>query len=240
MGSVDYWTNDLSTKLREVDEALSRARGLDGDEKEQKLVTCDELLKSVETSHRMCLIDVRQISARDVKTTAMAKLNEFNQRKERYKREVLQLRTENARGMLFGGRSEAGAASGGAGFGAGAGQTGAQEYDLEDLSAHRDRTLRDAHSIQDKTAAALERTRQTAIETTEIGKSALEEVNQQNERIHGINERLDEISSELDKAKEIMSSFIKRAMTDKLILIFVGLIVLAVIALVVYVAVKGK
>lgn len=63
-------------------------------------------------------------------------------------------------------------------------------------------------------------------------------MNEQTEQMLKTNEKLDNMDNELDKAQDIMKSMIRRMLTDKLVLLFVGLIFLALLGVVIYVAVK--
>ncbi len=105
------------------------------------------------------------------------------------------------------------------------------------LNDERREILSQANAVQDKTEEALHRTLNIANETTEIGEGLVTKLGEQNEQLDKIGEGLENIASELDKAKSVMTSFLKRVMTDKVILFFTLLVVLGLVGLIVYIIV---
>lgn len=88
-------------------------------------------------------------------------------------------------------------------------------------------------STQKSTISILKKAEQTVVETQEIGDEATNTLAKQTEQMKRINTKLDKMDSDVDRAKKEVSAFMRRMMTDKIIICFALLVLCAIIAVVV-------
>ncbi len=86
---------------------------------------------------------------------------------------------------------------------------------------------------QNDALAALTRSEKIVDETETIGNDAANTLRKQTEQIKKMNDDLDQLDSEVNRAKKELNAFIRRMMTDKIILCFAVLIVVGIIVIVV-------
>lgn len=70
-----------------------------------------------------------------------------------------------------------------------------------------------------------------------MGQEGLETLQEQTKQINDISESVQNINDELSKAEALLKSILRRMMTDKLVLCFVGLIFMGIIGIIIYAAV---
>merc|ERR1712070_265491 len=77
-------------------------------------------------------------------------------------------------------------------------------------------------------------------EAKAVGREASEKLKAQTQQLQNIDNDIKTIESNLKRADALVRAFMRRMMTDKLILVFLGLIVLAIVIIVIYSAVNPK
>jgi len=77
-------------------------------------------------------------------------------------------------------------------------------------------------------------TRRLAHETEELGVDTLVDMKKQREQLEKARDRLDEVDSNVTRARQVLAAMSRRVVTNKLILLFIILILTAAIAIVVY------
>jgi len=98
--------------------------------------------------------------------------------------------------------------------------------------------LRDANRLQDKTQEALDRTKRMVEDSKEIGRSTLEELQRQRDKIANIDTEVQRMEDNLTRADKLIKTFARRIATDKLFQCFSCVNVILLISLVVYAIVK--
>lgn len=88
-------------------------------------------------------------------------------------------------------------------------------------------------TTQKSTIQSLNETERLIDETETIGNDAANTLRKQTDDIRKINENLDQLDSDVNRAKKELNAFIRRMMTDKIILCFAVLVVVAIIVIVV-------
>lgn len=98
----------------------------------------------------------------------------------------------------------------------------------------------EAHAIgkriadtQDATINILKRSAATVEQTKEIAEDATTTMAKQTEQMKRTNEKLDKLDSDVDRAKSEVNAFMRRMMTDKIIICFALLLLIAIIAVIV-------
>jgi len=87
--------------------------------------------------------------------------------------------------------------------------------------------------IQNNALASLARSEQMVADTERIGKEAAETLRNQTDQIKDVNQKLDEMETQVQRAKKELNAFVRRMMTDKIIICFTLLILIGIIVAVV-------
>ncbi|ORC87819.1 putative transmembrane protein [Trypanosoma theileri] len=96
------------------------------------------------------------------------------------------------------------------------------------------------NTIQGSTLESLAMTERLLNETETVGTGAATTLRVQTEQIQRVNDNLDELDSDVNRAKKELNAFIRRMMTDKIIICFSILIVIGIIVIIVLKVVKKK
>jgi t-SNARE complex subunit (syntaxin) len=233
MGDIAYWDDELADKLRELEAQVGKLKSLSDPARESAVAACDAKAASVATTRRTFNMELRQLTGA-AKGSYAAKLAGYDAKAEQLAQDVKLARREmeeQQRAALLRGAADRAERGDGAATAAAAAGAASQ------AALSRDDLLKASTAVQDKTEAALQRTLMSINEANDIGDATLQKLAEQTEQIKRIDEQVTDIASELDRAKDVMTSFVKRASTDKLILVFVVLIILCVVGLVIFIAV---
>lgn len=105
----------------------------------------------------------------------------------------------------------------------------------------RNPATREAHNTKDrilntqnKTLATLDDAERTLLATEETAADATAKLQAQTEQMRKINDDLDQLDSEVERAKKELNAFIRRMMTDKILICFAILVLLGIILIVVF------
>jgi len=93
---------------------------------------------------------------------------------------------------------------------------------------------------QDKSLASLGRMKNQIAESMQIGAATATTIKTQTEQLQNIDTDIMKIKSNLNRADLLIRAFLRRMMTDKIIMIFMCLIILGVIGIVIYKIVDPK
>ena len=109
--------------------------------------------------------------------------------------------------------------------------------DLERKYEHLDEMKEDqmmeyAKNIQDEDMNILDRVIIDVDQTQAQAADVAEKVAAQTEQIGRVGKHLDEISDELERAKRVLKIMLRRVMTDKIVWCFLGLVVIAIVAII--------
>ncbi|KAF6022212.1 VTI1B [Bugula neritina] len=107
--------------------------------------------------------------------------------------------------------------------------------DLDDMeAAHRAKMMQGTRALQ-RASDSVHRSRQIAEETDEIGTNIVGELGRQGEALERTRDRLHETQSALDKSKSILRGMAFRVVTNKIIMVLIILVELAILAGVIYI-----
>ncbi|CUG92010.1 transmembrane protein, putative [Bodo saltans] len=134
-------------------------------------------------------------------------------------------------------RTEANNAGGDAGGSpSGSPSAGGRRNDGKDEARSKTRNI---EKTQKQTIESLTTTEQLINETETVATEAASKLQKQTDDIRKMNENLDQLDSDVNRAKKELNVFIRRMMTDKIILCFAVLVVVGIIVIVVM-KVKGS
>jgi len=95
-----------------------------------------------------------------------------------------------------------------------------------------------ASKTQDDSMASVNRMKQKIAESKQVGADTASKLRQQTEQLKNIDTDIMKVKSNLNRADVLVRAFIRKMMTDKIILIFMCLIFMGVIAIIIYKIVK--
>jgi len=217
MTDLVYWDDEFDARLKEVTAMTQRLPKLSGEDKRSTISACDKKLNQLKlTTRRTYTMELRQLD-KSSRAKYQTKLDAYDAQIEKFENELKWANKEaDDRTALLG-----------------------SDVTVE-MPSSRDDILKGAHGVQDQTDEALKRTLMSINEANDIGDAVINRLAEQSEQIKKIDDGLTNIRTELDLATDILKSFVKRMMTDKLIIIVVMVIIFGVIGVVIYLAVTKK
>lgn len=211
-------------ELRSLEEQIqSCMRAMDttsGDARLDKFNRAQELLKVAQKTLHHFKVEIRQLDHADQ--------TEFDRRSKDHAALINSLKDQ-----LAAKRYETGGGGGGGGLSSSPGGAGAGAADYDDGKGRARQTKDRIATTQKHALDALTRIEGTVEETKQVGDETAQKLAEQTEQMNRMNEKLDKLDSEVDRAKGELNAFIRRMMTDKIILCFILLVIIAVIAIVV-------
>jgi SNARE protein len=215
MSSFD---SEIQATLRDIEQqinAMSTA-GYTAEQIRDRLTRVDQKFKSVSSSLHHLQTEIRTMDeGREKQQLVKAAADHERKTKE------LKQRQKEIRDRL---------ASGGAASPTGTGAPMDPRGDGKDAARAK---ARNVENIQAETLAALKRTNVTVNETQDVADEAQNKLKQQTEQFLRINTKLDDLGSEVERGKKELNAFMRRMMTDKIILCFIVLIIIAIIVVIV-------
>lgn len=219
---MTFWDEEFLERLQALKTQMTVVEKAQGLRKSQELQVCQQKLSEISSNVRRPYgMELRKQPA-EIKYSFQLKLETYDKELEDMKSRI----TLQEREVLLGTKP-----------------TGS-EFQLQDslMDTNTGRTimLSETNKVQNKTEESLKRSLQNAREMNEIGAEALQKMEAQTEQLGKVQAKVDQMESELKKAQQLLKGILKRMMTDKLILLFVGLIFLAIVGLVIYIAVSPQ
>jgi SNARE protein len=218
MSDAAVFDDELRSLEEHVQSCLRAMDTTSGDARQDKYNRAQELLKSAQRTFHHLKVEIRQLDP--------VEAADYERRCKEHNVLITQLKEQ-----LAAKKNEAPAASSHHGGGGGAGGAGGADFD--DGKGRARQTKDRIATTQNHALAALSRIEQTVEDTKEVGDSTAQKLAEQTEQMHRMNDKLDKLDSEVDRAKSELNAFIRRMMTDKIILCFILLVVIAVVAIVI-------
>jgi SNARE protein len=97
-----------------------------------------------------------------------------------------------------------------------------------------DELFKDIYATQGDSIKIVERLIAKADETTELAQESSEMLKRQREQLKKIDERLDDLGTGITRGRQEVISFLRRVASDKIILLVIVLVVLAITALIIW------
>eukprot|EP00924_Labyrinthula_sp_SR-Ha-C_P000892 maker-scaffold_7-snap-gene-7.33-mRNA-1 protein AED:0.00 eAED:0.00 QI:225/1/1/1/1/1/2/322/233 len=207
---MEYWLKELKHNVSTLTELIQSTEKSKGYNKTINLQKSQDKLKVLTTTIRKTFVmELRQQTGQD-KYNFQLKLEEVDKIIEKQKAKLVWLEKE----VLLGEKQ--------------------REPNALTQETGKSILLQETHKIQDKTEDSLMRTLKTAHEINDIGEETLGQMESQTKQIERVDQTVDQMEDELKKAEVLLRSMIRRIMTDKLILLFAGLIFFAIVGIIVY------
>jgi len=103
-----------------------------------------------------------------------------------------------------------------------------------------DQMLSRADNIQQQDIAMLQNMASITEQDKELGVETLAQIDEQNEQLRSAKKQIDHINSDLDIAKKTLRQIANRYATDRLILVFVVLVGVAILCAIIFASIKKK
>jgi|EP00953_Heterococcus_sp_UTEX-ZZ885_P015339 novel plant SNARE len=219
MGDVKYWDTSYGKALDELDALVKGANSSSGADREQKLTTAAQTIRRLQGMKRSYNLEIKLM--RDVAQKALyqEEKNTKDSRLADYETQLDDIRSKGSgteRNTLFSGRSP----------------------EPQQKQKTPEQKLDQAELIQNKTEAKYKNMITVLEQTEEVGSATAATLQDQRDQINDITEGVMEIDSMLTRADKLVRIFSRRLATDKFIQCFGFLNVAALVAIIVYVAIK--
>jgi SNARE protein len=212
--------DELRSLEEQIQSCLRQMDTTSGEQRQDKFNRATELLKVAQKTFHHFKVEIRQLEPPES--------TDFERRCREHNAQITALKEQ-----LAAKRHEATAVPAGGGNGHGSGSPGPGGYEHVDEGRRQARETKDRiQGTQQSALDALKRIEGTVQATQEVGESAAQKLAEQTEQMHRMNAKLDKLDSEVDRAKGELNAFIRRMMTDKIILCFILLVIIAVVAVV--------
>lgn len=219
---IDYWKDSISNDI-EVVRSIIRSIPTDSLDQKASLDNAERRLRSIKGNTRSFKAEIRLLADPSERNSYKAELKRYEQTVAELTAEIKNMRSEGNREALFIGANGDGGPDG-----------------IEDNPvAAGDALLNDASRLQDKTQESLLNTQKMIAESKEVGMGTVEELQRQREQLNNIDKDVMRMENSLDRADKLIKTFGKRMATDRLIQCFACTNVLLLVAVVIYVVVKG-
>jgi novel plant SNARE len=220
MSDAAVFDDELKSLEEHVQSCLRAMDTTSGDARQDKYNRAQELLKSAQRTFHHLKVEIRQLDP--------VEAADYERRCKEHNVLITQLKEQLAAKKN---EPAAAASSGGGGGYGGGGAGGAGDFD--DGKGRARQTKDRISTTQNHALAALDRIERTVEDTKGVGDQTAQKLAEQTEQMHRMNDKLDKLDSEVDRAKSELNAFIRRMMTDKIILCFILLVVIAVVAIVI-------
>ncbi|ORZ34793.1 hypothetical protein BCR44DRAFT_69335 [Catenaria anguillulae PL171] len=94
--------------------------------------------------------------------------------------------------------------------------------------------------IQKESLQATSRTKAVLATTIQMGTETMDVLKQQTDQIQGINDKVDQVESNLKRADKQLRAFLRKMATDRIIMVFVFLIVLGIVGAILVNVLRGS
>uniref|UniRef100_A0A7S4BWQ0 t-SNARE coiled-coil homology domain-containing protein n=2 Tax=Chrysotila carterae TaxID=13221 RepID=A0A7S4BWQ0_CHRCT len=212
---IDFYDEELKELTQEIEKGLEGLRKLNANAKIERLHELNGRLQRAKQSLQSFKVEMRELPRAEL-AAYDAKAQEHHGALQR-----LQSALSSARG-------EAERANG----------THAVARRVEEMSAAE--IIQMGGRTQDKSLASLGRMKNQIAESMQIGAATATTIKTQTEQLQNIDTDIMKIKSNLNRADLLIRAFLRRMMTDKIIMIFMCLIILGVIGIVIYKIVDPK
>lgn len=223
---VAMYDEELRSLEDDIAACLRACDTLSGDARMEKLNKAADLVKKIGKVYHQYKYELRMLEGSEQTI--------YEKKAQEHQSAIQKLKSQ-----LTAKRAEAPTAGAGGGAGGAGGAAGGFERKNDGKDEARASTQRIAKT-QDNTIESLKRTANLVDESENIGNEAATTLKKQGDQMRENLEKLDVIEGQVDKAKAELNAFIRRMMTDKIILCFAVLIVIAIIVVVVLKITGGK
>ena len=221
---VAIYDDDLRATEEDIANRINKITSLTGDARADALRRANDMYKGAQKSYLHFRVEIRSLTEPLEQTEYEKKSDEHKKTLDGLKERLNQLKSEGG-----------GGGGGGDGYG-GSGQR--VTWDPNNTEARGDGKdeardkARNIDKIQNAALASLPRTEQRVAETQDIANEATDTLARQGGQIRSINERLDHLDSEVKRGRNELNAFVRRMMTDKILMCCVILVIIAIVVVI--------
>lgn len=229
--------SELRTLIDKTSTTLSNIMSLPY---ESRLDTYEKLqkdMKKINSLYHDLTVEVRLLEVAADQRTFDVKAQEHNLKIKKLKEEMSKKRSEIHSQQTTAATT---GISNGNGGGGGVGSSNTARSANEPLD-NRNPATREAHNTKDRilqtqnrTISTLDDAERILLSTEDTAADATTKLQAQTQQMRNINEDLDQLDSEVERAKKELNAFIRRMMTDKILICFAILVLLGIILIVVF------
>jgi len=213
MQLFEQYEEDLKEQLADI---LSKINGIPNFEPVKRAAQVrgieGEIQDAEETIRKLSLSAKQVTNNISLQTRVKNHENELNKLKATLRKAELNINAQSDRAELFSGLKE----------------------DMMASSLDQRARLLDANDRLDRSTNVLKGSITTALETVTIAEGTMNDLEDQGQRMRGIRDRLDGVNLQLGKARKILGTMGRRAITNKLIMALIIIVLLAAVVLIVY------
>lgn len=215
---IAMYDEELKSLEDQVAECIRAMDRVAADQRLEKYNKAQDLLKRLGKTYHLFKVEVRMLEGQE-EVVYDKKSQQHNATINTLKEQLAQKRAEaNAQGSATGaGPNYGGTGEGGRGDG-------------KDEARGAKRRI---ENTQAKTLESLANTEKTLDETEQVGNEAATTLQRQTDQIKSVNENLDQLEGQVSRAKKELNAFVRRMMTDKIILCMGFLLIVGIVAIVV-------
>ena len=214
MSDVNYWDDLYSTRLDELNDLIEAHKPEESLSAPslQTLAQAKSILQQIENARKSYKLDMRALP-RNQQGEYIERLKEHEARLHALKESVKAMES----------------------------QVNQSELTQDDRNPQgNDEILRKAEDVSDKTTRTLGKILETVGETEEVAIATEQELERQAEQLQDIQTKMLTMQGNLKYADQLIRNFTKRMMTDKFVMAFLFLNIVAVIGIIIYVFLEKK
>ena len=203
---IAYYEEELTELIGEVRKGLEGLRRLNGQAKTEKLAELGNRLQRAKQVLHSFKVEMRDLP-RDRSAAYDAKAREFHAQLQAMHGELTTARQEADRQAV-----------------------GVKTVDEMSTSE----VLQEAGKVQDQSLGALQRMKQQIAQSKEVGAATAVQLEAQTRQLRNIDADIMKVKSNLGRADLLLRAFVRKMMTDKIIMIFMLLIFIGIVVIIVW------
>ncbi|XP_028332309.1 vesicle transport through interaction with t-SNAREs homolog 1A isoform X1 [Gouania willdenowi] len=218
----EAYEQDFGTVTADITNKIGRIPKLSGEEKTQLVLNVDKQLEEVRELLEQMDLEVREIPIQS-RPMYSSRLKSYKQEIEKLEKEFKRSRiaySDEVRNELLGD------------------DAGSSENQLIKLREERAHLLDNAEKLE-RSSRRLEAGYQIAVETEQVGQEILSNLHSDREKIQRARERLRETDANLGKSSRILTGMLRRVIQNRVLLFFLGAIILVTVILAIYFNVRA-
>jgi SNARE protein len=224
MSDLTYWYDEYLREVDQLKEFVEKYKSAitSSNQKLIEIYTKDCEAKSIRVKEvkKSFSLELKLCRDKILRSDFEAKMKEVDDRSIELTKEFSQLRAQNNKSSLFGDTVPA--------------------FSMSTEGKTNDTLLTDTHKVQDMTFESLARTRNMIEASKEIGSATVQQLVEQKEQIADIERDIDAMDTNLQRAEKLVSNFVKRMATDRIIQLFAAVNIVVLLGLILYVGGSGK
>jgi len=209
---ISYYDEELSELIAEVERGITHLSKLSGAARLERVEELKGRMQRARQSLQSFKVEMRELS-RDEIATYDLKAKEHHATLQRLNNDLQWAKSEAER-------------------------SGRGLRHVDDMTTGE--VIQEASKTQDKSLASLGRMKAQIADTMQLGADTASKLKGQSEQLQNIDTDIMKVKSNLNRADLLIRAFMRKMMTDKLIMVFMCLIFLGIIAIVIFKIVDPK